>query len=185
MVYDATCQPKTCMVVLYTAIHTHFYYNNMTVDAIFDRYAVPEHVQHMALMRGVYGKSLAEAWVGPSVTWSALVKALVFGSLGESGAHIRKKIGLDKYVVTLITRGKPQFADMIARSHDLHQKLYAYVLWHDDPEVQQDHPKAWERIASDIEHNLLDVVPVPMAFDDRAVRTVRAINILHYKNPSV
>lgn len=157
----------------------------MTIDAIFARYEVSPLMQQEALLRGAFVLALEQVWVGPPVTWSLLVKACMFASLGETSAHIRKKIGLDKYIVTLITRGSPKFADVVATSHDLHQKLYAYVVWQGNNETGAEHVVAWERIVHEIEHNLVHPVPPPNILTQKVEHTLRDINILHYKNPSV
>jgi hypothetical protein len=157
----------------------------MTIDAIFARYEVPVATQQSALLRGAYVLALEEQWVGPAVTWSILVKACVFASLGESSAHIRKKIGLDKYIGTLITRGQPKFAEVVAVSHDVHQTLYAYVVWQCTNEVFSIPGTTWERIVSDVEHNLVRPVVLPDMLTPQREHTLREINMLHYKNPSV
>lgn len=158
----------------------------MTIDTIFTRYEVPTDVQERALRRGAYVLALQKAWVGPSVTWPLLVKVLMFADLGETSALIRKKTGLDKYAVTLIARGVPKYAETIAQSHDWHQKIYLYCA-HMTGIVTDDGTKggAFGSIVRDVLHNLLHDVPVPEAVSVEDERLLRAINILHYKNPSV
>jgi hypothetical protein len=156
----------------------------VTIGTIFERYEVPRDVADEALRRGAYVLALKSAWVGPEVQWPILVKALVFASLGESGAHIRKKVGLDKYIVTLITRGMPKFAETIISSHDIHQKLYVYCLWHDNPDTWGIPLETWRDIEKEVRHNLLHDV-VTSQPDQAVLNDIASINILHYKNPSV
>jgi hypothetical protein len=120
------------------------------------------------------------------VTWPLLVKVLIFADLGETSALIRKKTGLDKYAVTLIARGVPKYAETIAQSHDWHQKIYLYCA-HMTGIVTDDGTKdgAFGSIVRDVLHNLLHDVPVPEAVSVEDEHLLRAINILHYKNPSV
>ena len=159
----------------------------MTIDAIFERYEVPRGVQVVALLRGSHSLLLSEAWVGPAVTWQVVVKALVFADLGEQGAHIRKKVGLDKYTTTLIARGHSKFVDAVARSHDLYQKLCIYCMGLPDLAAMEsvEHRDAWEHIVSEIERNLLHTVVPPTVLSPEHEAVLRSIDILHYKNPSV
>lgn len=179
------------VVVQYTIASQHllaFLYgrmDSMTIDAIFARYEVSVAIQQSALLRGAYVLALEEQWVGSAVTWPILVKACICASLGESSAHIRKKIGLDKYIGTLITRGQPKFAEVVAVSHDVHQKLYAYVVWQCTNAVSDIPGATWEGIVSEVEHNLVRPVVIPDVLTPQREHTLREINILHYKNPSV
>ncbi|MBP9759982.1 MAG: hypothetical protein KBD24_01285 [Candidatus Pacebacteria bacterium] len=160
----------------------------MTIDAIFTRYQVPPDVQKQALARGAFVLALHDVWVGPDVTWPVIVKALIFAHLGdiETSAHVRKKVGLDKYTLTLITRGVPTFADTVADSHDWHQKLYVYCLWRDDEVIQAMCHDAWQRIKFEIEANMLHEVASQVTSSlSQVTHTLRAIEVYHYKNPSV
>jgi len=157
----------------------------MTIDTIFTRYEVPEDVRAHALARGAYLLALERAWVGPTVSWPLLTKTIIFADLGEHGAHIRKKIGLDKYAVTLITRGVPKYAETLADGHDWHQKIYFYAAHATGILTVPTDLPALARITHDVEHNLLHDVPVPEVAPEEDARMLRNINILHYKNPSV
>jgi hypothetical protein len=119
------------------------------------------------------------------ITWPLVVKALIFSSLGEHGAHIRKKVGLDKYVVTVIVRGNPKFVEGIAQSHDLHQIVYAYASLQNGTQFTGKEKDAWQKIVLHVEQNLLRHVPPPTHLDTHTEEALRSMNILHYKNPSV
>jgi hypothetical protein len=161
-------------------------YGAMTIGTIFERYDVPADIQARALARGAYVLALQRAWVGPDVSWSLIVKTLIFADLGETSAHIRKKVGLDKYAVTLITRGVSKYAHIIAESHDWHQKLYLYCAYVTGVITSDSHSeRALELVTAHVQHNLLNIVPIPSQAPPDEERTLRTINILHYKNPSV
>ena len=156
----------------------------MTIETILERYEVPHEIAQHALERGAFVLALREAWVGPEISWDRLVKAVIFASLGEQGSTIRKKVGLDKYIVTLIARGVPKYADMILESHDWNQKLYAYCMWHDTAVNQEVSTVFWNQLKKEVEANLLHGV------DRTTVHTptlskLRSIEVRHYKNPSV
>jgi hypothetical protein len=157
----------------------------MTIDTIFERYGVPEEVQDAALVRGAYVQDLARAWVGGAVSWPLLTKALIFASLGETSAHIRKKVGLDKYLVTLIARGTPTYLETVARTHDVHQLIYAYALWRTEPDGAVTRSLVWNTVRERVERNLLHSVDPPPTLSPKRAHALRAIDILHYKNPSV
>jgi len=156
----------------------------MTIDTIFERYNVDAQMAEQALSRGAYVLALKKVWVGPEVQWNTIVKALVFVDVGKESAHIRKKVGLDKYTVTLITRGVPKFFDTVAASHDIHQKLFVYCLWRENVPHADIDMQAWENLQKEIESNML-VEAGEVVAQAKDINTILKMNILHYKNPSV
>lgn len=157
----------------------------MTIDAIFSRYEVPAEIRRKAFVRGAFALALQESWVGPTITWPVLVKALVFADVGGESGHIRKKIGLDKYTATLIARGVSQYTHTIQMSSDWHQKLYLYgaTVCGVVP-VATEHNNSFTDIAHGIQRNLLHEIAVPDQLSPEQERILGSIEIYHYKNPS-
>lgn len=158
----------------------------MTIDTIFTRFDIPADTQRAALIRGAYVRALERVWVGPPVAWPLLAKVLIFADIGEASGTVRKKIGLDKYAVTLIARGIPKYADTVAQSHDWNQIVYMFCAQRTG--VISPLPasrSSFQTIDVRVTENMLRDIPVPDTIVPADEHTLRAINILHYKNPSV
>ena len=156
----------------------------MTVATIFARYAVEERLQKNAYTCASYALTLKKHWLGPPVDWNRIVQALLFTSLGVDTKTIRKKIGLDKYVLTLISRGAPQFIRDTVQDHDLHQKVYVYCLWQVNGVPETVLQTDWVALCDLVEQQSMEIVASQELTCEHQLQLAR-IDIRHYKNPSV
>jgi hypothetical protein len=152
----------------------------MTIDQIFKRYEVPHDVQEQAYSRAAFMLAIRDAWIGPTVDWSRLVRAAVFVELGDNAAaaHVRKKIGLDKYIVTLFARAASERLEAVLLSNDWHQIILLFVRLKVKGVVD-------ERLETLVAAQLLHDVVVVSSVGVQTRAYVAALEVFHYKNPSV
>ena len=112
----------------------------MTVDAIFERYEVPVQVREKAFARAAFVYAVHDVWVGPPLDWTILIKAALFADLGtkEATAHIRKKVGLDKYVITVLAWAVPERIAEVLAENDWYQMIHLSVSLRTETEVTQE-----------------------------------------------
>jgi hypothetical protein len=157
----------------------------MTVEQIFERYEVPQAVARDAYARAGWARAVHAVWLGPVLTWSQVYQALLFTDLGdtERTRTVRKKVGLNKYVTTLIARADPRHLQSALTQKDVHQLVYLYCLGRDDRSFKDACGALWARIRDEVECLCLDVPDT--ATSAHLGNTLANMDILHYKNPSV
>lgn len=148
---------------------------------------VPDEAQRAVFLRACFVLSLKKEWLGEDVTWRSILVAVLCTNLGDASfdATLRKKVGVDKYATTLIARTKPTYMTTLATTHDVHQLVFAYALWHDQTQIHVVDMDAWKSIKTRVESNLLSVPSTPTTPPASCVEYLRSIQIYHYKNPSV
>jgi hypothetical protein len=159
----------------------------VTIAEIYERFAVPPEAEQGAFLRACFVRLLKEEWLGERVDWRLLYVATLCTELGDASfdKNLRKKVGVDKYVTTLIARTNPTYFPVLANTHDVQQLLFAYTVWHNNPSVQALDPSSWSTLKTRVESSLLSVPPVPATLSASCVHFMRSIQIYHYKNPSV
>jgi len=160
----------------------------MRIRDIYERYEIPEVVQRAALEKAAYISHLRAQWVGPTFDWSVLTKAMLFGNLGdvETTKLVRKKVGLDKFIVSVIDRGVIERAGEILLSHDLYLMTYLYCQIMSSKDLNEEEAATRMSLENFLSENLLvPITEVEKNASKKECDRFLDLEILHYKNPSV
>jgi hypothetical protein len=152
------------------------------------RYDIPENVSQKALQKAASISRLRKQWVGPDLDWSVLTRAMLFGNLGdvETTKLVRKKIGLDKYIVSVIDRADVGRADAILLSHDWYQKIYLYIDLFFTDSISNNQQYIRKRLEIILSENVLaSLSDMMLNMEDRELQVFLDLDVKHYKNPSV
>jgi len=152
----------------------------MTIGHALTYYAVPHEAAQRAVARGALVYSMRSQWIGPEVNWSLLVKAAVFCDLGSDDLTRRvvKKLGVDKFTQTLIARAVPiRVGEIVARPD-----------WYERVQLVAAYAARGDLLEDGVVGVLDEVLLIPLSQIEPTRNNedmVRALDVRHYKNPSI
>lgn len=162
----------------------------MIVKDIFLRFEVPDEIAQQALSQGVFVEYLHENWLGTQLDWIVLLRSALFYDLGdpEKSKLIRKKVGIDKYTTTIISRSVEKRLDEIIAGHDWYQKIILLSTLYRDPINSSPTLEIYTELSHQLEEMLINPIPSmvePSELSRKLSQNLLLMDIKHYKNPSV
>jgi hypothetical protein len=160
----------------------------MTIAEIFKRYEIAETISENIIARTHFVRKLHENWVGIDLDWRALTRATLFYDFGDelTTKLVRKKVGVDKYVVNIISRAVLKRADEILQSKDFYHKITLLSALQFQNDEEEAVVTARDALQVQLEDNLIHGVDSCLtAISNSERQTILDIDIKHYKNPSV
>lgn len=156
----------------------------MTIEQIFSRYEIDKDVINKALEQGAFIKFLQANWVGHDLDWQVLKRAALFYDLGdtEKTALVRKKVGIDKYIVNIISRSVEKRSQEIIDGGDWYQKILLLSIL-----IRYSTTSNFvSQLVNQIEEFVIHPIPLSSQSVSKEMRiALLSLDIKHYKNPSV
>lgn len=160
----------------------------MRMRDIYERYGVSDDVMSRSLSKAAFVARIRHEWVGQAIDWSVLTKAALFGDLGndEITKTVRKKIGLDKFTVSVIDRGVIGRAYDVLCSHDVYQHIYLYCTLVFDSHRPHSSSDVYTKLKNKLSHHVLSSLDeIDSNIPEQEYVKYLDLDIKHYKNPSV
>lgn len=161
------------------------YNKEVKIQEIFDRFELTPDIRENSLSHAAFVSKMHNAWLGPTLDWTVLIKAALFYDLGtqDLSAKVRKKAGLDKFTISIIERGVGARVIDIQENHSWYELLHLYGVLSVHSQLKDELSK---QLISLVEENLLFTRgELFSSISEKDTDRLLKFDIVHYKNPSV